>query len=106
MIADYMGSRVTRFTPDGEFLGDIGEGKGEASGKVTKPRVVTTGPHAGQRPVSLDDRSPGDALFQEQFSKIAQIHVRGYGDHIPIHDVSCQIFHGTSSGENAGCPLR
>ena len=45
MIADYLGSKVTRFTPDGEFLGIIGEGTGEAPGKVTKPRVVTTDPN-------------------------------------------------------------
>ena len=42
IIADYNGSKVNRFTPDGEFLGIVGEGTGEAPGKVTMPRVVTT----------------------------------------------------------------
>lgn len=45
LIADYMGSMVSRFNPDGEFLGLIGEGTGEAPGKVTMPRVVATDPN-------------------------------------------------------------
>jgi sugar lactone lactonase YvrE len=45
LIADYLGSRVSRFAPDGTFLGTIGDGAGEAPGKVTKPRVVTTDPN-------------------------------------------------------------
>lgn len=44
MIADYRGSMVTRFTPDGEFLGLLGNGQGEAPGQVYKPRVVIAGP--------------------------------------------------------------
>ena len=43
IIADYDGSKVTRWTPDGEFIGYLGS-TGEGSGQVTKPRVVTTGP--------------------------------------------------------------
>lgn len=45
LIADYQGSQVTRFTRDGKFLGIIGEGQGEAPGKVFKPRVVMTDPN-------------------------------------------------------------
>jgi len=44
MVADYRGSMVTRFTPDGEFIGFLGDGKGEAPGQVFKPRVVVAGP--------------------------------------------------------------
>jgi sugar lactone lactonase YvrE len=44
MISDYLGSKVLRFTPDGRFLGLIGEGTGEGPGKVTKPRVVVADP--------------------------------------------------------------
>jgi NHL repeat len=40
IIADYNGSRVLRFTTDGEYLGDLGLGTGEAPGYVIKPRVV------------------------------------------------------------------
>jgi sugar lactone lactonase YvrE len=42
LIADYMGSRVNRFSPDGKHLGQIGLGTGEGPGQVTKPRVVIT----------------------------------------------------------------
>lgn len=42
LIADYDGSQVHRFTPEGKFLGRVGLGVGEAPGYVTKPRVVTT----------------------------------------------------------------
>ena len=44
IITDYRGSRVVRFTPDGEFLGELGLGTGEGPGEVTKPRVVEVGP--------------------------------------------------------------
>jgi hypothetical protein len=40
ILADYNGSRVHRFTPSGEYLGDVGLGTGEAPGYVIKPRVV------------------------------------------------------------------
>jgi len=40
IIADYWGSRVLRFTPDGKYLGDLGLGTGEGPGFVIKPRVV------------------------------------------------------------------
>jgi sugar lactone lactonase YvrE len=43
IIADYDGSKVHRWTPDGEFIGYLGT-SGEGPGQVTKPRVVTTGP--------------------------------------------------------------
>ena len=42
LIADYHGSRVLRFTPEGDYLGDIGLGIGEGPGQVTKPRAVVT----------------------------------------------------------------
>lgn len=42
LIADYDGSQVHRFTPEGKFIGHLGLGIGEAPGYVTKPRVVTT----------------------------------------------------------------
>jgi sugar lactone lactonase YvrE len=45
MIADYRGSQVTRWTPEGKFLGLVGEGTGEGPGKVTKPRVVKADPN-------------------------------------------------------------
>lgn len=40
IIADYHGSRVLRFTPDGKYLGDVGRGTGERPGQVKLPRVV------------------------------------------------------------------
>jgi hypothetical protein len=40
LIADSNGSRIMRFAPDGEFLGDIGLGTGEGTGEVMRPRVV------------------------------------------------------------------
>lgn len=40
IIADYNGSRVLRFTPEGKYLGDLGTGKGNESGQIYKPRVV------------------------------------------------------------------
>ncbi|MCC6490306.1 MAG: NHL repeat-containing protein [Candidatus Hydrogenedentes bacterium] len=40
LIADYNGSRVHRFTPDGEYLGELSYGVGEGPGYVIKPRVV------------------------------------------------------------------
>ncbi len=44
IIADYLGSRVLRFTPDGNFLGYLGNGTGEKPGQVIKPRIVQVGP--------------------------------------------------------------
>lgn len=44
IIADYNGSRVLRFTPDGKYLGDIGRGTGEKPGMVKLPRVVQMDP--------------------------------------------------------------
>ncbi len=40
LIADYDGSRVLRFTPDGKYLGDLGSGIGEEPGQIRFPRVV------------------------------------------------------------------
>jgi DNA-binding beta-propeller fold protein YncE len=40
IIADYTGSRVLRFTPEGKYLGDLGLGKGNEPGQIYKPRVV------------------------------------------------------------------
>ena len=40
LIADYDGSRVLRFTPEGKFISDIGTGIGEEPGQVYLPRVV------------------------------------------------------------------
>lgn len=40
LIADYDGNRCLRFTPDGEYLGDLGKGVGQEDGYVYKPRVV------------------------------------------------------------------
>ncbi|MBD3377532.1 hypothetical protein GF406_21060 [candidate division KSB1 bacterium] len=40
LIADYDGSRVLRFTPDGKYLGDLGKGIGQAPGQIYLPRVV------------------------------------------------------------------
>jgi sugar lactone lactonase YvrE len=40
LIADYDGSRVLRFTPEGKYLGDLGRGNGEGPGQVHLPRVV------------------------------------------------------------------
>jgi hypothetical protein len=40
LIADYDGSRVLRFTPEGKFLGNLGTGIGEAPGQIYLPRVV------------------------------------------------------------------
>lgn len=42
IIADYTGDRVLRFTPKGEYLGDLGTGIGNEPGQVYKPRVVKT----------------------------------------------------------------
>lgn len=42
LIADYDGSKVHRFTPEGAYLGELGLGIGEAPGHVTRPRVVQT----------------------------------------------------------------
>ena len=42
IVADYNGSKVMRFAPDGTYLGIIGLGTGERPGQVTKPRVVQT----------------------------------------------------------------
>ena len=44
IVADYMGSRVLRFSPNGKYLGDIGERNGEEPGQVMLPRVVQMGP--------------------------------------------------------------
>jgi len=44
LVADYRGSMVNRFTPDGEYLGIVGDGEGEAPGQVYLPRVVMAGP--------------------------------------------------------------
>jgi DNA-binding beta-propeller fold protein YncE len=40
IIADYNGSRVLRFTPEGKYLGDLGSGEGNEPGQIYKPRVV------------------------------------------------------------------
>ncbi|HPA45361.1 MAG TPA: NHL repeat-containing protein [bacterium] len=40
LIADYDGSRVLRFSPEGKYLGDLGNGIGEEPGQVHLPRVV------------------------------------------------------------------
>lgn len=42
IVADYNGSKVTRFAPDGTYLGIVGLGTGERPGQVTLPRVVQT----------------------------------------------------------------
>ena len=47
LIADEGASRVLRFSPRGNFLGDVGRGKGSSPGQFTKPRCVTVD-RAGQ----------------------------------------------------------
>jgi len=40
LIADYDGNRVLRFTPKGDYLGDLGSGVGNEPGQIYLPRVV------------------------------------------------------------------
>lgn len=42
LVADYNGSKVMRFAPDGTYLGIVGFGSGERPGYVKLPRVVQT----------------------------------------------------------------
>ena len=42
LIADQGNNRVMRFTKKGEYLGDIGTGKGSKPGETTTPRAVTS----------------------------------------------------------------
>jgi hypothetical protein len=44
LIADLGGNKVLRYTQDGEFLGEVGEGSGRNPGQVTEPREVRSGP--------------------------------------------------------------
>ncbi len=45
IVADYNGSRVLRYSPEGNYLGDLGLGTGESPGYVIKPRVVQVDRH-------------------------------------------------------------
>ncbi|MCC6682887.1 MAG: NHL repeat-containing protein [Phycisphaeraceae bacterium] len=40
LIADVKANRVLRFTPDGKFLGDVGDGSGGEPGKFVEPRLA------------------------------------------------------------------
>ena len=42
LIADQLGNQVVRFTPEGKFLGTIGDGKGSEPGQFTEPRIITS----------------------------------------------------------------
>lgn len=42
LIADQLGNQVVRFTPKGEFLGTIGNGKGSEPGQFTEPRIIAS----------------------------------------------------------------
>lgn len=42
IIADQLGSQVLRFTPQGEFLGALGGGKGSEPGQFTEPRIIVS----------------------------------------------------------------
>lgn len=60
IIADYTGDRVLRFTPKGEYLGDLGNGRGNEPGQIYKPRVVKTD-EAGN--IYVSDQKPfGDRI--------------------------------------------
>jgi sugar lactone lactonase YvrE len=44
LIADTKGSQVVRFSPEGKYLGKIGNGQGSEAGQFTEPRIVITDP--------------------------------------------------------------
>ncbi|HOD52203.1 MAG TPA: NHL repeat-containing protein [Candidatus Hydrogenedentes bacterium] len=75
LIADFEGSRVHRFTPDGMYLGDLGLGTGEAPGYVIKPRVVQVD-HEGN--IFVSDQKKDQPRIQV-FSHDGQF-LRTFGD--------------------------
>ena len=42
LIADTKGNQVVRFSPDGKYLGTVGNGAGSEAGQFTEPRIVIT----------------------------------------------------------------
>ncbi len=44
LIADCKGNQVVRFSPEGKYLGKIGNGEGSEAGQFTEPRIVITDP--------------------------------------------------------------
>jgi sugar lactone lactonase YvrE len=44
LIADTKGNQVVRFSPEGKYLGKIGNGEGSEAGQFTEPRIVITDP--------------------------------------------------------------
>jgi len=44
LIADTKGNQVARFSPEGKYLGKIGNGEGSEAGQFTEPRIVITDP--------------------------------------------------------------
>jgi sugar lactone lactonase YvrE len=44
LIADTKGNQVVRFSPEGKYLGKIGNGDGSEAGQFTEPRIVITDP--------------------------------------------------------------
>lgn len=44
LIADTKGNQMVRFSPEGKYLGKIGNGEGSEAGQFTEPRIVITDP--------------------------------------------------------------
>jgi sugar lactone lactonase YvrE len=40
IIADQLGSKLLRFTKEGQYLGELGRGRGSEEGQVNEPRIV------------------------------------------------------------------
>jgi sugar lactone lactonase YvrE len=44
LVADTKGNQVVRFSPEGKYLGNIGNGAGSEAGQFTEPRIVISDP--------------------------------------------------------------
>jgi len=79
IIADYTGSRVLRFTPNGKFLGDLGYGIGNEPGQIFKPRVVKTDDNGD---IYVSDQKPfGDRIqvFSNEGKLLRSFAAKGIG---------------------------
>ena len=79
LIADYDGNRILRFTPKGEYLGDIGSGVGNEPGQIYLPRVVKTDKKGN---IYVSDQKPyGDRIqvFSNEGKLLKSFAAKGTG---------------------------
>ncbi len=80
LVADSNAAKITRFTPDGEFIGTLGDGMGEKPGQFLYPRVVAAGPDGNIYVGDVKSEQPRIQVFSHEGEFLRAFAPKGDGE--------------------------